>query len=193
MIHRMIHKALNITVAATYLPYQDLENKVLLTNLLDTPDDLLPHIRRASYSLSTQMIFGFRCISNQDPKLLQLFHVYRIPSGQALMLTHRRALINGAPCLEAPAPSWPISIPLSRSSLISSLPTSDMQESCTRPRRRCTLVTGRGQSRRSWTVVDSYVHRHSHSLGVFLANHVPLSAMLLQRHLPRSVDRGILR
>ncbi|KAJ4213019.1 hypothetical protein NW759_011280 [Fusarium solani] len=74
MIHRMIHKALNITVAATYLPYQDLENKVLLTNLLDTPDDLLPHIRRASYSLSTQMIFGFRCISNQDPKLLQLFH-----------------------------------------------------------------------------------------------------------------------
>lgn len=82
MIHRMIHKALNITVAATYLPYQDLENKVLLTNLLDTPDDLLPHIRRASYSLSTQMIFGFRCISNQDPKLLQLFHVYRNPPGQ---------------------------------------------------------------------------------------------------------------
>lgn len=84
MIHRMIHKALNITVAATYLPYQDLENKVLLANLLDTPDDLLPHIRRASYSLSTQMIFGFRCINNQDPKLLQLFHVYRIPPGQGV-------------------------------------------------------------------------------------------------------------
>lgn len=183
MIHRMIHKALNITVAATYLPYQDLENKVLLTNLLDAPDDLLPHIRRASYSLSTQMIFGFRCISNQDPKLLQLFHVYRIASHQvkALMvvLTSCRASINGAPYLEVPAPSWPISIPLSRSSPILLLPTSATQESCTRLRRRCTLVTGRGQSRRSWTVVDSYVHRQSHSLRVLPANVVPLSAMFL--------------
>ncbi|KAF4461531.1 cytochrome p450 monooxygenase [Fusarium albosuccineum] len=59
---------------ATYVPYQDLENKVLLVGMLDSPDDLLRHIRRASYSLSTQMIFGFRCISNEDPKLLQLFH-----------------------------------------------------------------------------------------------------------------------
>lgn len=75
MIHRMIHKALNITAAVTYVPYQDLENKVLLAGLLDTPQLFLLHIRRFTYSLSTQMIFGYRCTNNQDPNLLQLFRV----------------------------------------------------------------------------------------------------------------------
>ncbi|KAH6879558.1 cytochrome p450 monooxygenase [Thelonectria olida] len=76
MIHRMIHKALNIKAAVTYVPYQDLENKVLLAGILDTPKNFLLHIRRFTYSLSTQMIFGYRCTSNQDPNLLQLFHCF---------------------------------------------------------------------------------------------------------------------
>ncbi|KAH7159405.1 cytochrome P450 [Dactylonectria estremocensis] len=76
MIHRMIHKALNITAAVTYVPYQDLENKVLLAGLLDTPQLFLLHIRRFTYSLSTQMIFGYRCTNNQDPNLLQLFRCF---------------------------------------------------------------------------------------------------------------------
>ncbi|KAK5445145.1 hypothetical protein LTS15_010236 [Exophiala xenobiotica] len=73
MIHRMIHNILNIKAAVTYLPYQDLENKILLAGLLDTPDDFLNHIRRFSYSLSTQMIFGYRCPDLKDPRLQQLF------------------------------------------------------------------------------------------------------------------------
>lgn len=75
MIHRMMHNILNIKAAITYVPYQDLENKVFLSALLDTPNDLLRHIRRGSYSLSTQMIFGYRCIDNKDPNLLHLFSV----------------------------------------------------------------------------------------------------------------------
>ncbi|KAK5199669.1 hypothetical protein LTR92_000210 [Exophiala xenobiotica] len=73
MIHRIIHNILNIKAAVTYLPYQDLENKFLLAGLLDTPDDFLNHIRRYSYSLSTQMIFGYRCPDLKDPRLQQLF------------------------------------------------------------------------------------------------------------------------
>ncbi|CAK7225230.1 hypothetical protein SEUCBS140593_005832 [Sporothrix eucalyptigena] len=76
MIHKMVHNILNIKAAVTYVPYQDLENKILLESLLDTPQDMLLHIRRFTYSLSTQMIFGYRCVSNRDPNLLQLFHCF---------------------------------------------------------------------------------------------------------------------
>jgi hypothetical protein len=78
MIHRMIHNIMNIKAAVTYVPYQDLENKFLLEGLLDTPADFLAHIRRFTYSLSTQMIFGYRCVNNKDPNLLQLFEVRQL-------------------------------------------------------------------------------------------------------------------
>lgn len=61
--------------AATYVPYQDLESKFLLADMLDNPDDLLVLIKRFTYSLSTQMIFGYRCLDSKDPNLLQLFQV----------------------------------------------------------------------------------------------------------------------
>ncbi|KAJ5532316.1 cytochrome P450 oxidoreductase [Penicillium frequentans] len=76
MIHRMIHNFLNIKAAITYVPYQELENKFLLEGLLDTPGDLLRHVRRFTYSLSTQMIYGYRCVNNKDPNLLQLFESF---------------------------------------------------------------------------------------------------------------------
>ncbi|OAL39602.1 hypothetical protein AYO20_00999 [Fonsecaea nubica] len=77
-IHRLIHNILNIKVAAKYIPYQDLENKVLLKGLLDSPgaDDLFQHLRRFAYSLSTQMIFGYRCPDFRDKRLNQLFDVF---------------------------------------------------------------------------------------------------------------------
>ncbi|EXJ70408.1 uncharacterized protein A1O5_06476 [Cladophialophora psammophila CBS 110553] len=76
-IHRLIHNILNIKVAAKYVPYQDLENKVLLKGLLDAPgsEDLFKHLRRFTYSLSTQMIFGYRCPDFRDERLAQLFYV----------------------------------------------------------------------------------------------------------------------
>jgi len=75
MIHKLIHNILNIKVAVKYVPYQDLENKFLLAGLLDTPDAFFDHIRRFTYSLSTQMIFGFRCPDINDPMLKRLFDV----------------------------------------------------------------------------------------------------------------------
>ncbi|KAI1611235.1 cytochrome p450 monooxygenase [Exophiala viscosa] len=54
----------------------DLENKFLLKGLLDTPEseNLFNHLRRFSYSLSTQMIFGYRCPDFRDQRLEQLFY-----------------------------------------------------------------------------------------------------------------------
>lgn len=47
----------------------------MLQGLLDQPEDFLAHIRRYTFSLSTQIIFGYRAPDTQDPNLLQLFSV----------------------------------------------------------------------------------------------------------------------
>jgi cytochrome P450 len=46
MIRKMIHSLLNVQAARTYVPYQDLENKQMLNDLLNTPDDFVNHMRR---------------------------------------------------------------------------------------------------------------------------------------------------
>lgn len=74
MIRKVVHNNLNIKAARTYVPYQDLENKAMLMGFLDKPDLFIDHVRRYTNSLTTQMIFGFRTTSIDDPKLKQLFH-----------------------------------------------------------------------------------------------------------------------
>ncbi|KAE8442354.1 hypothetical protein EG329_003425 [Mollisiaceae sp. DMI_Dod_QoI] len=70
---KLLHGILNINAAKTYVPYQVLENKQMLFDILNTPDDVLGHIRRYSNSLTTSMTFGWRTPTNDDPKLRQLF------------------------------------------------------------------------------------------------------------------------
>ncbi|KAJ4340770.1 hypothetical protein N0V95_007412 [Ascochyta clinopodiicola] len=73
LLRKIVHNSLNIRAARTYVPYQDLENKAMLMGFLEKPDLFIDHIRRYSNSLTTQMIFGFRTSSIDDPKLLQLY------------------------------------------------------------------------------------------------------------------------
>lgn len=75
MIRKMVHNILNIKAAKSYVPYQDLENKMMLCGFLDEPNEFVGHIRRYTNSLTTQMVFGFRTLSMNDPKLIQLFDV----------------------------------------------------------------------------------------------------------------------
>lgn len=75
MIRKIVHNNLNIRAARSYVPYQDLENKVMLKEMLENPDLFIDNIRRYSNSLSTQMLFGFRTIGIDDPKLKKLYHV----------------------------------------------------------------------------------------------------------------------
>lgn len=77
-MHKMIHNILNMRAAATYVPYQDLENKQMLLDMMDRPAEFVNHIRRYSTSLTTQMIFGFRTPNNDDKKMQQLFTVRRM-------------------------------------------------------------------------------------------------------------------
>jgi len=104
----MIHNILNIKAAVTYVPYQDLENKIMLTGLLDSPEDFLNHIRRFTFSLSTQLIFGFRCSDIRDPNLQQLFWVRGYFRCQRTCLARAnswfRASVNGGISPEAQVP-----------------------------------------------------------------------------------------
>ncbi|KAI0146818.1 cytochrome P450 [Xylariaceae sp. FL1272] len=73
MLRGIAHKSLNLTASRSYVPYQDLENKAMLVALLDKPSHFIDHIRRYTNSIATQMTFGFRTTSNDDPKLKQLY------------------------------------------------------------------------------------------------------------------------
>jgi cytochrome P450 len=75
LLRKIVHNSLNIRVAKTYVPYQDLENRAMLVGFLETPHLFIDHIRRYTNSLTTQMIFGFRTTSLEDPKLQQLYSV----------------------------------------------------------------------------------------------------------------------
>lgn len=70
-----MHNSLNIKTAVAYIPYQDLENKDMMVAFLDDPNDFLKHVRRYTSSLTTQMVFGFRTTSKNDPRLLEFFEV----------------------------------------------------------------------------------------------------------------------
>ena len=47
----------------------------MLMGILQKPALFIDHIRRYTNSLTTQMIFGFRTTSLDDPKLIQLYSV----------------------------------------------------------------------------------------------------------------------
>lgn len=71
----------------SYVPYQDLENKAMLSGLMDRPDLFLDHIKRFTTSLTTQMIFGFRVLKERDPLSKELFYV-SIPRLQLLITVY---------------------------------------------------------------------------------------------------------
>lgn len=74
MIRKMMHAILNVKAAKSYVPYQDLETKQMLCGFLEQPEHFIPHMRRFTNSLTTQMVFGFRTTGIHDKKLQQLYH-----------------------------------------------------------------------------------------------------------------------
>ncbi|KAL0264606.1 hypothetical protein SLS55_000556 [Diplodia seriata] len=76
MMRKMNHALLNVNVAKSYVPYQDLENKQMLVDLLETPDALLQHVRRYSSSLVASIVFGWRTPSYDNAKLNQFYTAF---------------------------------------------------------------------------------------------------------------------
>ncbi|OQE43099.1 hypothetical protein PENCOP_c003G02909 [Penicillium coprophilum] len=76
MVRQLAHRILNVAVARTYVPYQDLENKAMLLGMLETPANFIDHVRRYTASLTTQMTFGFRTITIGDPNFKEAFDIF---------------------------------------------------------------------------------------------------------------------
>lgn len=74
-MRKIVHNSLNINASRTYLSYQDLENKRMLLDFLESPADFNGHLHRYTNSLITQIVFGFRTPTKDDPRLKQLIKV----------------------------------------------------------------------------------------------------------------------
>jgi hypothetical protein len=72
----LARRILSPVVSRTYIPYQDVENKAMLLGFLQRPDHFIEHIRRYSSSLTTQMTYGFRITSEEDPRRTKMFEVF---------------------------------------------------------------------------------------------------------------------
>ncbi|KAI5866017.1 cytochrome P450 [Durotheca rogersii] len=96
-VRKLLHLILNVIAARSYVPYQDLENKAMLMGLLESPNDFINHLRRYSASLTTQMTFGFRTVTMDDPRIKQAFDSFDRTS--ELIVSPTAALLDLIPVL----------------------------------------------------------------------------------------------
>lgn len=95
----MIHNFLNIQKSASYAPYQDLESKQLLFELLTQPEHFLSSLRRFSMSVTSCIVFGFRTVKFDDPRLIELFEV--LDTFTELIQSDAAALLEVFPLLRS--------------------------------------------------------------------------------------------
>ncbi|KAI1132521.1 cytochrome P450 [Nemania abortiva] len=95
-LRRVGHSALNINTSQSYVPYQDLESVQMLLGFLDKPADFFTHIERATMSLITQVIFGFRTHTPDHEYTKQVFKNVHVVAE----LAHSAALVDNFPFLK---------------------------------------------------------------------------------------------
>ncbi|KAK7740018.1 hypothetical protein SLS62_011161 [Diatrype stigma] len=98
-MHKIIHSALNINAAKTYIPYQNFESEQMLYDLLEQPDEYKNHLRRYTYSVTSQVTFGYRAPSITDENLQQLFYCFQFFSDA--MASTIAGLLNLYPILRS--------------------------------------------------------------------------------------------
>jgi hypothetical protein len=69
----LYHRFLNVNKAARYIPYQDLETKQLIVDLLRKPAAFEELITRSTLSMATSMAYGFRVLDPQSAVMQELF------------------------------------------------------------------------------------------------------------------------
>lgn len=107
LIRKIYHNTLNAKAAKLYAPYQELESTQLLVGLLDFPDLYEDHIKRYTNSQTTQIVYGFRTTSIDDPKLKQFFRSFEevmlAASGTAAALLDLYPILRRVPEVFLPA------------------------------------------------------------------------------------------
>ncbi|KAL1999237.1 hypothetical protein VTN02DRAFT_4837 [Thermoascus thermophilus] len=70
---KMIHNLLNIKTAVNYIPFQELELRQMLADMVKRPNKYHDHVRRYSTSLVTSITFGWRSLAFNDPEVRQIY------------------------------------------------------------------------------------------------------------------------
>ncbi|KAG9240248.1 cytochrome P450 [Calycina marina] len=75
-IHRVNYKILNAKATRAYTPYQNLESRQMVVDMLDNPFAHKTHIQRYSNAFTCQMVYGFRTTSWEDTKLRKVVDIF---------------------------------------------------------------------------------------------------------------------
>lgn len=73
LARKMIHSLLNIETAVQYIPYQELELRQMLADMVRKPNAYQDHVRRYSTSLITSIAFGWRSLAFNDPDVKAIY------------------------------------------------------------------------------------------------------------------------
>lgn len=75
LARKMLHNLLNVKSAVDYIPFQELELRQMLADMVRKPDRYHDHVRRYSTSLVTSFTFGWRSLAFGDPEVKQIYEV----------------------------------------------------------------------------------------------------------------------
>ncbi|PPQ95874.1 hypothetical protein CVT26_015566 [Gymnopilus dilepis] len=78
---RLLHNGLNPRASKDYRPIQLQENRVLLQNLAQSPQNLALHIRRNAVATILKVAYGYEVKSNDDPLVHLLEHGFKLAAG----------------------------------------------------------------------------------------------------------------
>ncbi|KAI1360873.1 cytochrome P450 family protein [Xylaria arbuscula] len=118
-IRRVNHQIMNVVAARAFIPYQTLESRQMLVDMLESPDNYERHIQRYSNSIACQMTYGFRTTSWTDPKLQSVISLFVEICDLAVTIPAR--LMDCYPILQRLPPSL---LPVCREAL-------DLERRCT--------------------------------------------------------------
>lgn len=79
LARKMLHNLLNVRTAVDYIPFQELELRQMLADMIKRPDRYHDHVRRYSTSLVTSFTFGWRSLAFGDPEVKQIYEVRVYP------------------------------------------------------------------------------------------------------------------
>ncbi|KAI4720577.1 cytochrome P450 [Aureobasidium sp. EXF-10727] len=96
-LRKVAHSLLSTKVVENYDPYQELERKQMLNEILERPDDVQLSMQRYTTSLTATLLFGWRASSTTDPRARRLDHELTIVSNA--FGAKATALLNAFPFL----------------------------------------------------------------------------------------------
>lgn len=75
LARKMVHSLLNVKTAVDYIPFQELELRQMLADMVRAPNKYHDHVRRYSTSLVTSFTFGWRSLAFSHPDVRQIYEV----------------------------------------------------------------------------------------------------------------------